>query len=72
VTKDFLQGEKVYNRATMALVHYFLLKDVPFGEVGFLVLSWWFLALLQGIDHCIGTFFLILLPFFSYVHPYCH
>jgi hypothetical protein len=42
VSGDFLQGwkPKVYDRATMALVHCFLLGGIAFGEAGLLVLSW--------------------------------
>jgi hypothetical protein len=32
---------KIYDRATMALVHCFLLGGVAFREAGLLVLSWW-------------------------------
>jgi hypothetical protein len=31
----------IYDRATMALVQYFLLEGVALGEFGLLVLSWW-------------------------------
>jgi hypothetical protein len=33
------------------------------GEAGLLVLSWWCLALLQGIDHYSGTFLFAILFF---------
>jgi hypothetical protein len=32
---------KIYDRATTALAHCFLLGGVAFGEARFLVLSWW-------------------------------
>jgi hypothetical protein len=32
---------KIFDRATMMLVHCFLLKDVTFGEAGLLMLYWW-------------------------------
>jgi hypothetical protein len=53
----FSRVSKVYVRATAALVHYFLLKGIAFGEASLLVLSWWrFTLLLQEIDHCSRTF----------------
>ena len=47
------------------LVHWFLLGGVAFEEFGLRVLSrWWFVLQLQGIDHCSGIFFLLLLIVF--------
>jgi hypothetical protein len=34
----------IYDRATMALVHCFLLEDIAIEEVGLLVLFWWRLS----------------------------
>jgi hypothetical protein len=62
---------RVYEWATMARVHYFLLEGIAFGEA-VLVLSCWCFAPLQGIDHCSRNFVFIILAFFGYVHLYCH
>lgn len=40
-SEDYLQGKpKIYDRATIAFVHCFLLEDVAYGETNLLVLSW--------------------------------
>jgi hypothetical protein len=58
----------IYNQATTVLVRCFLLGDVANGDVVFLVLSWWcFVLLLQGIYHCSGTLFSVILLFFGCV-----
>jgi hypothetical protein len=49
----------IYDRATTALVHGFLLGGVAIGEAGVVLVV--FIVLLQGVDHCSGTFFFIIL-----------
>jgi hypothetical protein len=39
VSEDFFLGPKIYDRAMMARVHYFLLEGITFKEVRLLVLS---------------------------------
>jgi hypothetical protein len=46
------------NRVTTTLLQCFLLGGVAIGEAGLLMLSWWFVPLLQGLDQCNETFLL--------------
>jgi hypothetical protein len=52
---------KLYDRATAALVHRFLLGGVAFGEVGFLVLFWWCSYCYKKLITVAGLFFFVFL-----------
>jgi hypothetical protein len=52
-------------RATMALVHCFLLESVASGQAGLMVLSWWCLTLLLGFFFFTNFLFLTVCIFIA-------